>query len=65
MTSLEGVDSHLLDVVHGQVHVFPVMTIVGVTVQLYLVGLIVLAARVVHHHDEGAVELLTYHLFIE
>ena len=35
------------------------------TVVLHLVGLIVVAARVVHHHDEGAVELAAHHLLVE
>ncbi len=33
------------------------MAVVGVAVILHLVGLVIRVARVVHHHDEGAVEL--------
>ena len=34
------------------------MSVVGVTVEVHLVSLVVLAARVVHHHDECAVQRL-------
>ena len=41
------------------------MAVIGVAVILHLVGLVVFAARVVHHHDEGAVERVAYGLIVE
>ena len=63
---LQRADGQLLDVVHGQVHILPVLSVLRMAVQLHLVCLIVVASWVVHHHDEGAVELLAvHHLLIE
>ena len=58
-------NSQLLDIIHRQVQVFPVMTVVGMTIILHLVGLVVRTARVVHHHDKRTVQLPTDSLFIE
>ena len=41
------------------------MTIVGVAVVLYLVCFVIRTAWVVHHHDEGTVEVLANRLLIE
>ena len=65
MSGFQRTDSHLFDVVHGQVDVFPVMAVVGVAVVFHLIGLVIVAARVVHHHDEAAVQFLAYHFLVE
>ena len=65
MTILQGSDGELRNLLHRQVQVLPVMTIVGMTVVFYLVCLVIRTAWVVHHHDEGAVEILTNRLLIE
>ena len=41
------------------------MTVVGVAVVLHLVGLVVGAAWVIHHHDKGAVEFLAHGSVVE
>ena len=41
------------------------MTIVGVAVVLYLVCLVVRTAWIVHHHQEGTVQVLAYGFLIE
>ena len=55
----------LLDVVHGQVEINPVGSVLHVAVVFHFVGLVVVAARVVHHHDECAVEFFAHHFLIE
>ena len=57
-------DGQVGDVFHGQVEVFPVGAIVGVSVKIHLVGLVIFMAWVVHHHDERAVELLAVENFL-
>ena len=65
MTILQGSDGELRNLLHRQVQVLPVMTIVGVAVVLYLVCLVIRTAWVVHHHQEGTVEVLANSLLIE
>ena len=57
--------SQLLNVVHRQIEVFPVVSVVGMAVELHLIGLVVRTSWVVHHHDESAVELVAHHLLEE
>ena len=58
-------DGKLLDVVHRQVEVFPVMSVVGMTVILHLESLIVRTTGVVHHHDKRTVQLAAHRLLVE
>ena len=41
------------------------MAVVGVTVILHLVGLVIRPTRIVHRHDESAVDGAAHHLLIE
>ena len=65
MTVLQRGDGELGNLLHRQVQILPVMTIVSVAVVLYLVCLVVRTAWVVHHHQEGTVEILAYGFLIE
>ena len=53
---LERSDGEVGDVLHREVEVLPVLSVVDVTVILHLVCLVIRTARVVHHHDECAFE---------
>ena len=64
-TVFERGDGHLLDVLHRQVDVFPVVTIVGVTVVFHLVCLIIRPAGIVHRHDKSAVDGSAHHRLAE
>ena len=50
-------NGQLCYLLHGQVQIFPVLTVVGVAVIFHLVGFVIGVAWVVHHHDEGALKL--------
>ena len=62
---LERSDSHLLDLVHGEVDIRPVLPIVGVTVVLDLIDLVVRTRGVIHQHNELATEVSTDEALIE
>ena len=65
MTILQRGDGELGYLLHRQVQILPVMTIVSVAVVLYLVCLVVRTAWIVHHHQEGTVQVLAYGFLIE
>ena len=65
MTSFQSIDGHLLYIIHWQIDVFPVVSVIRVAVILHFVGLVVLTTRVIHYHDKSTVERFAYHLFIK
>ena len=62
---LDGGNGHLLDVVHRKIDVFPVVAVVGMAVVFHLIGLVVRTARVVHRHDERAVDRTAHRGLVE
>ena len=62
---LQRGNSQLLYLLHRQVQVFPVMSVVSMAVILHLIGLVVVATRVIHHHDKCAVQFVAHHFLIE
>ena len=62
---LERSDSHLLDLIHGKVHIRPVLPIIGVTVVLDLIDLVVRTRGIIHQHDELATKVSTDEALIE
>ena len=65
MTVLQRGDGELGNLLHRQVQILPVMAIVSVAVVFYLVCLVVRTAWIVHHHQEGTVQVLAYGFLIE
>ena len=65
MTVLQRGNGELGNLLHRQVEILPVVAIVSVAVVLHLVGLVVWTTWVVHHHQEGAVQVLAHCLLIE
>ena len=62
---LERSDSQLCNLIHRQVEVLPVGSVVHVAVVLYLVCLVIRTTRVVHHHDECALNRVAHYLVVE
>ena len=62
---LQRCDGEVGNLVHRQVEILPVVSVVCVAVEVHLVSLVVFAARVVHYHDECAVESLLAGQFLE
>ena len=62
---LDGGDGHLLDLVHREVQVHPVLAVVDVAVVIDLIDLVVLVARVVHDHDVVVLEVRADVLLVE
>ena len=50
-------DGELFDFFHRQVEVSPVVSVVCMSVVLYLVNLVVFVSRVVHHHEVSVVKV--------
>ena len=62
---LERGNGHLLDLLHGEVDVGPVAPVVGVAVEVDLVGLVVGTRGVVHNHHVPVAEITPNKLLIE
>ena len=62
---LERCDSHLLDLIHGEVDVRPVLTIVSVAVIFDLIDLVVRTRRIIHQHHKLPTEVSTYKALVE
>ena len=62
---LDGGDGHLLDLIHREVQIDPVLAVIDMAVVVDLIDLVVLATRVVHDHDVVLLEVLADVLVIE
>ena len=58
-------DGHSGNLLHRQVDVFPVVSVIRVAVIFNFVSLVVRAARVVHSHDESPVDRTAHGLLVE
>ena len=65
MSILQGSNGELGDFFHRQVQVLPVMSIISMAVILHLIGLVIRATRVVHHHQESTIQAMSYRLLVE